>query len=208
MPQRFLVANPLFKTISEIFYWFCLKFSLLPITFKGMHNIPKEPCIIVANHQSSFDIPLIGNALKNKTHVWLAWTELTKSPLLKLILPRNSVLVDTSSPIKGMRTLVEAINLVKAKPWDLIIFPEGARHTDGKVHEFLGGFSVIAKKIDRPVIPIKIIGVNKVYPPKTFWIHFHPITVIIGGPMHIGPHETDQEFKERVHAWFLHPHEE
>ncbi len=208
MPQRYLVNNPLFKTLSQIFYWFCLKFSLLPIHFKGMSHIPKEPCIIVANHQSSFDIPLIGNALKNKTHVWLAWAELTKSPLLAFLLPRNSVLVDTTSPIKAMRTLIEAINLVKSKPWDLIIFPEGARHTDGKVHEFFGGFSLIAKKIDRSVVPIKIIGVNKVYPPKTFWIHFHPITVIIGSPMHIEPQETEEEFKDRVYAWFLHPNED
>ena len=101
-----------------------------------------------------------------------------------------------------MRTLIEAINLVKSKPWDLIIFPEGARHTDGKVHEFFGGFSLIAKKIDRSVVPIKIIGVNKVYPPKTFWIHFHPITVIIGSPMAHEPQETEEAFKDRVYNGF------
>lgn len=208
LPQRFIVDNFFFKALAEIFYWFCLKFSLLPIRYKGLHHIPRDPCIIIANHQSSFDIPLIGYALKGKAHVWLAWHELTKSPILRFILPRNSVLVDASTPMRGMRTMLEAIALIKSKPWDLIIFPEGARHTDGKIHEFFGGFSLIAKKIDRPVVPIKIVGVHTVYPPNTFWIYFHPITVIIGKPMHIGTEETEEAFKNRVYSWYSLAHED
>ena len=166
LPQQLLVNNQLFRIIAQFFYWFCIRFSFLPITYKGMQNIPHKPCIIVANHQSSFDIPLIGYALKNRLHVWLAWSEIAKWPLVGFIVTRNAVLVDATSPVKGLRTLVQAINTVKENPWDLIIFPEGGRFTDGTVHDFFGGFAAIAKKIDRPVVPIKIIDVNKVYPPK------------------------------------------
>lgn len=206
IPKRFLVDNRFFMALSRLFYWFCVKFSFLPITYVGLENIPNRPCIIVANHQSSFDIPLIGNILKKRPHIWLAWVELTRSLLLRFILPRVAILVDMTSPMTGMRTLVSAINTVKEHPWDLIIFPEGGRYTDGNVKEFYGGFALLAKKVDRPVVPIKIIGVNKVYPPHTFWIYYHPVTVIIGKPMTINTDETEQMFMQRVYTWYVeHP---
>lgn len=204
LPKKLLVDNAIFKVITRFFYWGCIKLSFLPITYKGMENIPHEPCIITANHQSSFDIPLIGYALKKRLHVWLAWSEIANWPLVGFIVTRNAVLVDMTSPAKGLRTLVQAINIVKEHPWDLIIFPEGGRFTDGTVHDFFGGFAAIAKKISRPVVPIKIIGVNKVYPPKTFWIYYHPITVVIGKPMVMQPNETEEAFKDRVYNWYMH----
>lgn len=203
LPKKLLVNNKIFMFISQIFYWFCLKFSLVPISYKGLANIPTEPCIIVANHQSSFDIPLVGAALRGRPHIWLSWADLAKGPLLQFIVPRVSVLVDMTSPTRGLRTLIQAIDIVKKHAWDLIIFPEGARHTDGQVHEFFGGFAIIAKKVNRPVVPIKIIGVEKVYPPHTFFIFYHPITVSIGKPMVMQPDETEKAFKERVYNWFI-----
>jgi 1-acyl-sn-glycerol-3-phosphate acyltransferase len=203
LPRRLLVNNKIFSILSQLFYWFCIKFSFLPITIKGIKNIPDEPVIIVANHQSSFDIPLIGYILGSRIHVWLAWAQLTQTSLLRFILTRNSLLVDMSSPTKGLRTLIQAINTLKDTSWDLIIFPEGGRYTDGSIHPFFGGFSVIAKKLKRPVIPIKIIGVNKVYPPNTFWIYYNPITVIIGKPMIMQLEESDKDFTNRVYQWFI-----
>lgn len=204
IPHRYIVDNPLFIAVSRVFYWVVLKMSLLPITYKGLSHIPQEPCIIVANHQSSFDIPLVGYAMKGKPHVWLALRELLTSMfLLRLFLPRIAVLVDTSTPIKGLRTLVEAINLVKSKPWNMIIFPEGGRFTDGKVHEFMAGFALIARKVNRPVVPMKIIGIDKVYPPNSFIVYKHPVTVVIGAPFFVQEGETDEEFTQRVYDWFV-----
>lgn len=200
---KYIVDNPLFLLVQRFFDWACIRLSLLPITYKGLENVPDEPCIVAANHQSSFDIPLIGYILRKRPHIWLAWDELAKGPLLRFLLPRIAVLVNVTSPMKAVRTLVQAISVVKSEPWDLVIFPEGARHTDDKVHPFFGGFALLAKKINRPVVPVKIIGVNKVYPPKTFWMYRHPITVIVGPAMAIRPDETEQEFKERVYQWFI-----
>jgi 1-acyl-sn-glycerol-3-phosphate acyltransferase len=201
--KKLLVDNKLFMFIQQFFYWGSLKCTLLPIHYKGLKNIPDQPCIILANHQSSMDIPLVGCALKNRPHIWLTWAELAKAPLLRFIVPRNSVLVDMNSPIKRLRTVVQTINIVKKHDWDLIIFPEGGRFTDGTVHPFFGGFALIAKKVDRPVVPIRIFGANKVYPPGRFWALYHPITVIIGKPMVMLPDETEEAFKERVYNWFV-----
>lgn len=201
--KKLIVDNKLFLYVQQFFHWAILKCTLVPIHYKGLKNIPSQPCIIVANHQSSLDIPLIGRALGKKHTVWLSWAQLAKGPLLRFIVPRVSVLVDMTTPMRGLRTLMQAIAIVKKHSWDLVIFPEGGRFTDGTIHPFFGGFALIAKKVDRPVVPIKIIGVQKVYPPKTFWAHYHPITVIVGQPMIIGPDETEEAFKDRVYNWFV-----
>lgn len=199
----YIVDNKLFLLLQRFFDWACVRLSMLSITYIGLENLPTQPCIIAANHQSSFDIPLVGYVVRKRPHLWLAWDKLANGPLLRFLLPRIAVLVNATSPQKAVRTLVQAISLVKSKPWDLIIFPEGARHTDGKVHPFFGGFALIAKKINRPVIPIKIIGVNKVYPPKTFWMKRTPITVIVGPAFIIGADEDEHAFKDRVYQWFV-----
>lgn len=203
IPQRIIVDNWFFKRVAGIFYWFVITFSFLKITYKGLGNIPDTPVLVVANHQSSFDIPLIGYAMQGRPHVWLALKDLLKSFIFWLILPRVAVLVDTSSPVSGMRTLVEAINLIKAQPWNMIIFPEGGRFTDGEVREFMAGFAVIARKSQRPVVPIKIIGIEKAYPPNSFLIHQYPIDVIVGKPLYLAEGETDDDFSKRVYTWFV-----
>ena len=203
LPQKFLIDNPLFSVIARFFYWFCIKGSLLPISYQGIQNIPNQPSIILANHQSSFDIPLVGYALKKRAHIWTAWAELAKSPLFRWIIPRIAILIDVTSPMRAMRSLIQTSTVIADKPWDLIIFPEGARITDEQIHDFFSGFAFIAKKTNRPVVPIKITGVNKVYPPHTFWIYYYPITVHIGNPFFMEADETEQAFTQRVYQWFI-----
>lgn len=177
--------------------------SCLPITIEGNEHIPNDPAIIVANHSSSFDVALLGSLVNTHPHVWLAMKWLTNFLPFRLLLPRTAVLVDMSSPQKGVRSLIKTINLIKEHAMHVMIFPEGQRHTDGNVHDFYGGFSLLAKKTGFPVVPVRMFNLEKAYPPNTFWMHRHPIKVVVGKPMHMQEGETDTEFKDRVHRWFI-----
>lgn len=189
--------------ITYWYYWVILKCTLLPITFKGLENIPNKPVIFAANHQSSLDIPLLGVLAKTTPHIWLAKSELMESLLLRWILPLFSVLVDVSSPKKAMRSFLRLFSLINGKPRHLMIFPEGGRYTDGTIHDFFNGFALLAKKAARPVVPVYISGVQKVYPPETFFVYWHPITVIVGPLFVYQDNDTDDSFKQRVHDWFV-----
>ena len=85
----------------------------------------------------------------------------------------------------------------------MIIFPEGGRYSDGKVHDFLWGFAIIARKTGRPVVPVLIVDTYKVYPMGSFFVNYSPIKVIIGKPFVMLEQESDEAFIKRVHAWFL-----
>lgn len=203
LPARWRYHNRLYYLFADFFYRSLVWASLVPIKWVGRENIPSTPAILVANHQSSLDIPLVGALLKRFPHIWLAKTDLLDSPILRFILPRVAIMVDMSSPLKGMRSLVEAIKVMNGYQMHAVIFPEGTRYTDGEVHHFFAGFAMLAKKSGRPVVPIRIFGLHKVYPPETFLIHYHPVTVVVGEPMIMQESETEEQFRDRVHQWFV-----
>jgi 1-acyl-sn-glycerol-3-phosphate acyltransferase len=122
---------------------------------------------------------------------------------LRFILPFFAVVVDLSDARKAMRSVRSLLGLVRDTNAHITMFPEGARFTDGAVHEFMSGFVTLAKKTDRPVVPVCILGVHKAYPPNTFWVQWFPISVIIGKPFIYSTEETDEEFKARVFDWFV-----
>jgi 1-acyl-sn-glycerol-3-phosphate acyltransferase len=203
LPKKWFQENKLYFMFVHYFYWLVLKASFLPFEFVGLEHIPQEPSIIIANHQSSFDIPVVGYLLHKHPHTWLATTWLKRSLFLRFILPRVAVLVDVSSPLKRMRSLLEIIRYVNGTSQHIVIFPEGGRFTDGKIHNFFPGFVILAKKMGRPVIPIKIFNLNKVYPPHSFLVYKHPVKVVVGPPFIKTDQEDDKAFKERVHQWFV-----
>jgi 1-acyl-sn-glycerol-3-phosphate acyltransferase len=203
IPQKWRYSSKIIFMPIHWFYWAILKASLLPITYSGTENIPDVPVIFAANHQSSLDIPLVGVLSKGIPHVWLAKEELMDSIFIRFLVPLISVLVDVTSPKKSMLSLRKILTLVNNHHRNLMIFPEGARYADGVVHDFFGGFVILAKKTGRPVVPVCIVGVNKVYPPDTYWVHWSPITVIVGKPFVYGADDTDELFKDRVHHWFV-----
>ena len=203
IPRNYLLKSKFFFWCEHLFHRFVFKTAWVPITFKGTENMISEPAIYVGNHQSSADIPLAGYLMNKHPHVWMSWAELKKSPLLRFVLPKVSILVDMSTSTSGMRSIRQAISLLQQLPVHVIIFPEGGRFNDGTVHKFYKGFSLIAKKTGRPVVPFYIEGVSKVYPPGSFIVRYHPITVTVGQPMRIQEQETDQEFTDRVHQWFV-----
>jgi 1-acyl-sn-glycerol-3-phosphate acyltransferase len=202
LPDRWRYDNPLYYWFVSFIYWAGLKAIFVPITYKGLENVPKDPAVIVGNHQSSLDIPLIGTLVDAHPHIWLATITLLDSPLLGFVLRRMAALIDMSSPQAGMRSLVNAMKLINNNK-HAIIFPEGGRYLDGKVHPFYGGFVILAKKTGRPVVPVYIRNVQKVYPPDNFWIYWYPIEVIVGQPFHYQETDTDEEFKQKVFDWFV-----
>jgi 1-acyl-sn-glycerol-3-phosphate acyltransferase len=202
-PEKYRYKYPIIFYPVHWFYAAILKITFLPITYKGLENIPKNQAVIfAANHQSTLDIPLLGVLSKGVPHVWLAKAELMDSVFIRWLVPLISVLVDVSSPRNAMLSLRKILTIVNNHHRNLMIFPEGTRRIDGKVHEFFGGFTILAKKTGRPVVPVCMIGINKAYPPETFWLRLYPVTVVVGKPFLYEEHDTDETFKVRVHEWF------
>lgn len=203
LPSRIRYDNKLYYFFMALFYRVCYMGLWVPVTYKGTENIPQGPALYVANHQSALDVLLLGILLKCRPHIWFFKVELCKIPLYGSMVGRMNIAVDRTTVRKALYGLLQGVHLIKNHNRSLIIFPEGSRYSDGKVHDFLWGFAIIARKTGLPVVPVLLIDTYKVYPMGSFFMHYHPVQVIIGKPFMLEEQESDESFIARVHNWFI-----
>jgi 1-acyl-sn-glycerol-3-phosphate acyltransferase len=92
----------------------------------------------------------------------------------------------------------EAINLILTllgslpRIW-LILFPEGTRSKDGKVHDFKRGVSVFAEKTNTPILFLFIEGNSRLWPKGAIFAKPGRLVVHVG-PVH-PPAPVDQVFR-------------
>jgi 1-acyl-sn-glycerol-3-phosphate acyltransferase len=203
LPQKWRYDNRVYYWFTNLVYKAAVYGSLVPVTVEGKENLPKDPAIFVANHQSAFDIPLLGFLVNGAPHVWLFLVRYAKIPLFGFVARRMNVVVDHSGLRKLVGSLEKAVDIVKERKSHLMLFPEGGRYIDGEIHSFFYGFAILAKGTGRPVFPVMMYNVGEVYPPYAFFIRPFPIRLVIGKPFIFQIGETEEEFVKRVHAWFL-----
>lgn len=203
LPKRWRFDNRIYYWFTDLVYKAAVYGSLVPVTVEGKENIPQEPAIFVANHQSAFDIPLLGFIVNGAPHVWLFLARYAKVPLFGFIARRMNVVVDHSGLRKLVGSLEKAVGIVKERKSHIMLFPEGGRYIDGEIHSFFYGFAILAQGTGRPVVPVMMHNVGKVYPPYAFLVQPFPIRLVIGKPFIVQNGESEEEFVRRVHAWFL-----
>jgi 1-acyl-sn-glycerol-3-phosphate acyltransferase len=202
LPDRYRYDNRLLFWLLDTFYKGILAATFMPIAVQGEEHIPTAPAIIIANHQSALDIPLVASTLQGFSHTWYVLSYYLRYPILGWMIRRMGIALDRDNTAKVAQDFIRGIRLVEGKQRHIIVFPEGGRFNDGSVHRFFSGFAIIARLLQRPVVPIMLKGSGKVYPPKSFLIHEWPLEIVIGQPFIYGVEETDSQFVERVHAWF------
>lgn len=160
--------------------------TFLPVTVIGSENIRKDQSyVIVANHQSCYDIFLMIGFLRSN----IRW--MMKAPLMKIfVLGRASrlcghIAVDTSTTSKAYATIEQACHTI-TDGVSLAVFPEGHRTLDGNIGKFKRGAFNIADKLQLPVLPVTIKGTFQVMPkPRDFkFAEWHPLTMVIHEPIY------------------------
>lgn len=138
--------------------------TLLPVECTGMeHVVEGQSYVIVANHESCYDIFLLIGFLNMKLR-WMMKASLMKIPFLGAASRVSGFIpVDTSTPAKIHETYVHACKTI-TNGVSLIVFPEGRRSYDGTVGAFKKGAFMIADKLQLPVLPVTIHGTYEVMP--------------------------------------------
>jgi len=203
LPQRLRSHNKLLFWFLNCAYKAVLKSTFVPITIKGKEHLPHDgAAIVVANHESALDIPILGSLMSGQPHVWYVLARFASTPVLGFFVRRMGIPVEQSCSMKSARALLQGIRCMQKKSMHALLFPEGGRYNDGKIHDFFLGFAILAQKTGRPVVPVMLRNPGKVLPPKGLIVYWHPIYVTIGEAFVLQESETVELFSHRVHRWF------
>lgn len=203
LPASYREENRLIYGLLDLLYRGLLGALFVPVRLEGGERIPTEPSIIVANHQSSIDIPMIGALMNMRPHVWYALAYYARMPVLGFFVRRIGFPLNRDASETAAHDFLRGLRSMRQGNRHVILFPEGARYADGDVHEFLEGFGLIARHTGRPVIPVYMPDNYLVYPPHSFWVNFNPLKAVVGPVFVREGDESDELFVARVRDWFL-----
>lgn len=161
-------ARQLPRVLRNPLYAICKFTSLALLTLlyrhraRGVENIPAEGALIVANHQSLLDPPILGVRVPGQYHP-LARRTLFDVPILgPLIANLNAIPVrqDGVPDRPAIQTCIERLR----EGGVVAIYPEGSRTWDGEIHPFATGAALIARRGGKPVVPAAIFGAFDIWP--------------------------------------------
>ncbi len=127
---------------------------------------PRNPYVVVSNHQSFADIPLISHLPWEMK--WVAKRELFKVPFIGWMLQlAGDIPLDRQDRRSGARMLMIASRYL-SQHCSVIFFPEGTRSPDGRVGRFTDGAFAIAVKAHVPVLPVVVDGSRDCLPKRSW----------------------------------------
>jgi 1-acyl-sn-glycerol-3-phosphate acyltransferase len=131
-------------------------FFVYDIRFEGRENRPKKDAVIFAsNHRSYLDPVLVSLAAPHPFN-YIAKESLFKVPVFAQLIRFLGAFPTTWAKDPDYDMLSEAVRRLHKKRY-MTIFPEGTRHTDGKVGRGKSGVCVLSARSGVPVVPIGII---------------------------------------------------
>lgn len=208
LPESIRFDNRWYFQLMRSWSWILVKSAGIRYSVEGVELLqrhPAEPAIIIANHASVFDIPLLELTLAGYPHLWISKESYTWIPLFSFLMTRINVSLRRENPVAALKSLAVAIARVKDRSRHVVIFPEGTRHDDGQVHQFMSGFVMMARKLNRPVAPIALIGTAQIFPKRSLIVDSYSTSakLIVGPRFSLDTGESDEQFVSRVHAWFV-----
>ena len=193
--------------MGDFFYYLCRALTLAPVRpfsrlyYQGAEFVPKTgPGLLVCNHISHFDPPLLSSKFPRVVH-YMADKPLLDLPIMGKLMVKGHVFpIDrTKNDRTALRTAMarlEGGNIVG-------IFPEkGIRH--GKTSVLGGaelpiGTASLWRMMDVPVIPAVIIGSDQMYALKNF-LRWPRIFVRVGKVLPPDKSASKEELRDRIAA--------
>jgi 1-acyl-sn-glycerol-3-phosphate acyltransferase len=169
------VVYSFMRALLRIFttVWFDLKVY-------GTENVPQTGgVLLVSNHQSFLDPPLIGVQLRRKAS-YLAKSGLFENPVFGWII-RNCNAFPVRQGEGDVGAVKETIRRLREGHM-LTVFPEGGRTEDGELQPILNGAALVVRKAQVPIVPIAIEGSFKAWPKHRKIWQRSPVRVLIGKP--------------------------
>lgn len=154
-------ATPVYRTARIISH--VLLTILYGLRRHGIEHVPERgPLLLVSNHESFLDPPIIGVSIPHRVMHSMARAGLFEWPILGFLIRRMHTISieEQGGDIAAMKKAIGALKEGEV----VLIFPEGSRTPDGRMHEFKRGVSVLLRRSRCPVAPVGVVGAFEAWP--------------------------------------------
>ena len=171
-----------------------------------------QPSLLIANHLTAFDVPVILYALRAAdVAVAMSGRLLTlwrrgkaeRHPIVAPLTPVAYWLVTALFNVfplprgAGLRQSFAHAGEALDHGYHVLVFPEGHRSADGHLQPFEPGIGLLAQQCQVPVLPILIAGLK---PQGKRWPKRGSVAVSVGAPLTMARGEEPQAFTRRLEA--------
>ena len=134
----------------------------LDLRVEGQEHVPTAGAVLLAStHQSHADSLAIGTAVPRPAH-FLGDRRLMSWPVVGRRLPSLGMVPLNRG--EGDHAAMDVVAALLARAACIVIYPEGSRSRDGRVHRLRSGLSRIAALTQVPVVPVAVAGIHDVWP--------------------------------------------
>ena len=164
------------------------------------HLSPGQNYIFASNHISLIDTPLLVSQLP-RALCFLAKKELFSVPFMGWYLHRQGhIPIERSDPKATLRSMAEAARVIDQERRSLLAFPEGTRSPDAHLLPFKEGTAMLALRSQTPILPIAVVGTEKVMVAKSLEIRSGAVELRLGKPISVTGFDTKYrgELTERL----------
>jgi long-chain acyl-CoA synthetase len=182
-----------------------------PRVVRETEKIPEGPMLLIANHVTAYDGPLLLYALPGRVrrHVAIAMSgevlgDLRRgrgqgNAMLDLLAPVGYWLVTALYNVfplprrRGFRRSFAHAGEAMDRGYSVMIFPEGHRSETGRLQRFREGTGLLAKESQVPVLPVGLRGLGELKASGR-WVRSGKLEVRVGVPVELGPEATAAEW--------------
>lgn len=165
---------------------------------EGTENVPPAgPVIVVANHQSYVDPPLLAASLPRRLY-FLATRQIFRGPLASALL-RNYGAFAVEGDGNDLGALRWALARLR-RSQVVALFPEGKRNPHGLKAVIHPGAAYLAVRSGVPILPVKILGTERLGPLWRVAVPTGRLRVIVGQPFTVAVDGARKESRAHLKA--------
>lgn len=143
------------RLCARLYAWPAMRILGLRVKAEVGTLASKPPsCVIIANHQSNYDLFVFGNVVPHRT-VCIGKKSLKWVPLFgQLFWLAGNVLIDRGNAIKARRSMLTTTHTLQHEETSIWVFPEGTRNLGHELLAFKKGAFQMAIAAGVPIVPV------------------------------------------------------
>ncbi len=211
------------ETVAQPLVWLLANPKVVrPEPLAPASSKPDEPMLIVANHVTAFDGPLVQyalpSAMRRRVAAAMAADMLddyrhfrnpeSTSARKSFYLPGPAIYFLLTAlfnvfPLPRQRNFQRSFAHAGAamdRGYNVLVFPEGTRSAEGTLARFRGGIGLLAKESGAAVLPVALRGLGELKTGGQGWFRSGKIEVHVGQPIRFSPEDAEAAITARLHA--------